>query len=381
MFPERAFRPPISMKEDRAMTGFYLDFPPTKGNPRNSEGGFLQPDEKTILFAYSRYSGECAHDYATADIALMRSRDGGKSWEDAGFITRCADLGAMNVMSVSLLRMGNGDIAVFYLVRISWEEMYCVLRRSADGGASWSAPVRCMPRKGYFVINNDRVTRLSSGRILIPAAEHPNWFDSQGNLHFMPSDAVFFYSDDDGVTWKESGARVSVDAPVCASGLQEPGVVELKDGTLWGWGRTDLGRQAEFRSQDGGLTWTRAQPSRFTSPCSPLSMNRLTDGRLMAVWNPVPHHNITVLNRATGNRTPLVYALSGDDGKTWSDAAVIEDDPDSGYCYTAILPLGGDVLLAYCAGSAADFDSCLSRLRIRRMEVAGKRKEATGSRE
>lgn len=57
-----------------------------------------------------------------------------------------------------------------------------------------------------------------------------------------------------------------------SSGLQEPGVVELKNGVLWAWARTDLGRQYEMFSMDGGEHWSDSQPSWFTGPCSPLSV-------------------------------------------------------------------------------------------------------------
>ena len=146
----------------------------------------------------------------------------------------------------------------------------------------------------------------------------------------------------------------------------EPGVTETAPGVLYGWARTDLGRQYEFRSADGGVHWTDAVPSRFTSPLSPLSMKGLTDGRLMAVWNPVPRNNLSPDGDAADGRTPLVFALSGDGGASWSAPRVIEDDPRAGYCYTAILPLRDAVLLAYCAGTEED-GCCLNRLRIRRM--------------
>ena len=42
---------------------------------------------------------------------------------------------AMNVMSVSLLRLGNGDLGLFYLLRFSWHEMRMWMLRSPDEGA------------------------------------------------------------------------------------------------------------------------------------------------------------------------------------------------------------------------------------------------------
>ena len=158
------------------------DIVPVKNNPRNSEGSFLELDSGEILFAYSGFHGDSYMDHACADIMLIRSRDGGRTWSQPETVARTADAGAMNLMSVSLLRMQTGDVGVFYLTRMSWTEMTVTLRRSSDAGKTWSAPVLCAPRVSYYVINNDRVTRTSSGRIILPLAEHPNRADEQGNL-------------------------------------------------------------------------------------------------------------------------------------------------------------------------------------------------------
>ena len=344
------------------------DFPPGDGNPRNSEGAFLALNEREILFVYSAFKGKTAMDHTAADLHRVISRDGGSTWSAPEVIVQAEDYQAMNVMSVSMLRMRNGDIGLFYLVRMSWTDMYYVCQRSADGGQSWGPPVRCTTRTGYFVVNNDRVIRTASSRILVPAAEHRNKVDEDGRLHFAAADTTFFYSDDDGRTWHESETMLSLGFPACHSGMQEPGLIETAPNHLYGWARTDLGRQYEFRSEDNGLHWSVPIPSPFTSPLSPLSMKRLLDGRFLAVWNPVPHHNVSVENRATGDRTPLVYALSADQGNLWSAPSFIEKDPDSVYCYTAILPMKDSVLLAYCAGNQQD-GGCLNRLRIRRLPL------------
>lgn len=355
-----------------------FDFSIGNGNPRNSEGAFARTQRGDIVFAYSAFRGERARDFTPADIQLVRSKDGGLTWSAPVPIVLACAYDAMNVMSVSLLPMENGDLGLIYLVRMSWTDMYIVLQRSSDGGLTWGPPVRCSTRPGYYVINNDRAVRLSSGRILIPAAEHKNKVDAEGRVIFAPASTTFFYSDDDGLSWQEAKTQLSLSCVACRSGLQEPGVVELAGGEVYGWARTDLGRQYEFVSKDQGIHWSLAVPSRFTSPLSPLSMKRLKDGRLMALWNPVPHHNLSVECKATGDRTPLVYALSQDEGITWSATVVLEDDPRAGYCYTAIFPMEDALLLAYCAGTEEDRGSCLNRLRIRRLELplAG---EADGS--
>jgi len=274
--------------------------------------------------------------------------------------------------------MNDGGIGLFYGVRVGSNDIRTHLRRSMDEGRTWSAARPCMQPEGYFVVNNDRVVRLSSRRIIIPAAFHRNGFDSYDRDRSIRFDRrgvdVFFFSDDDGATWTEADTKcVMPFSRNCTSGLQEPGILELRSGVLWAYARTDLGRHYEMFSLDYGESWTAPEPSRFTGPQSPLSVKREPEsGVLVAVWNPIPNYNgrsQTHRGAWTGGRTPLVLATSSDDGASWSAVLVLEDDPDSGYCYTAIHFTDAAVLLGYCAGSAAD-GGCLNRLRIRRVGLS-----------
>lgn len=346
-----------------------VDFPPRAGHPRSSEGAFITLKNGDILFCYTAFSGERARDFTAADIACIFSSDGGHTWSEARTLFTAAQHQAMNIMSVSLLRLGNGNIGLFYLIRKNWLEMRPVIRQSADEGETWSEPVCCMPRSGYFVMNNDRAVRLHTGRIILPLAEHQVRLNEEGAPSFSPAETCFVYSDDDGANWHESRARLNIEHTGSPAGLQEPGIVERCDGTLYGWARTDLCVQYEFVSHDGGATWSVPRPSRFTSPLSPLSMKRLVDGRLIALWNPVPEYNTRHSDRRTGGRTPLAAAVSDDDGRSWSAEALVEEDPNAGYCYTAIHPMEDGVLLAYCSGDADRDGSCLNRLRIRKIAM------------
>lgn len=343
------------------------DISPGPDNPRNSEGTFLETAQDGILFVYSRFRGETAADHAYADLALMRSTDGGRTFQDEGVILTCEGEGGVNMMSPSLLAMENGDVGLIYLVRITYSMTRLFLRRSLDGGRTWGERVLCTPQDDFFVINNDRALRLSTGRILLPVASHRSgeeYFDSR-------AEAMYFHSDDDGRSWQPSAGKIAL--PYSAhsySGLQEPGAVELDSGVLWSWARTDLGRQFEMFSLDGGNTWTAPEPSRFTSPNSPLCMKRGPGGKLYAVWNPIPEYNgrEQVEGVFTGGRTPLVIAASGNDGKTFSEPMAFEWDKERGYCYCAMCFTGDALLLAYCCGGIEE-RSCLAKTRIRRVDL------------
>ncbi|MDY5348033.1 MAG: sialidase family protein [Candidatus Ventricola sp.] len=346
-----------------------FDLPPSPGNPRNSEGAFLALRDGRILFVYSHFSGSVQDDAAAELWAL--TLDGDTASPPAPLIP-APDDGAQNLMSVSLLRMANGDIGLFYLRRHGQTSLEMVLRRSGDEGKTWSSPTPVTARAGYFVVNNDRVCRLTGGSILVPAAEHKKFLRADGSVYFDPrAEAVFFRSDDDGQSFYElPGKGVMPYADACGSGLQEPGVLELRDGRLWSWARTDLGSQWEMFSFTGGQSWTPPAPSRFTSPLSPMCVRRLADGTLLALYNPVPLYNgRSAYARGvwTGGRTPLALRLSQDDGQTWNDPVLLESDPFRGYCYTAIFEEApGRLLLAYCAGGPED-GVCLARLRLARL--------------
>ncbi len=344
------------------------------GNPRNSEGAMVTLADGRVLFAYTHYTGDDWSDHAAACIAARTSSDGGRTWTPTDRIL-VANEGRQNVMSVSLLRLADGRVALFYLRKNGMEDCRLWWRVSRDEGDTWSDPALCIPAPGYFVVNNDRVVQLRSGRLIVPAAYHrarligdestPGAFDGRAL-------AVFYLSDDAGSTWRESDDWWAL--PVkSASGLQEPGVVELADGTLYAWCRTTTGRQWELRSADQGATWTAPQPSPFYSPCSPMSIKRLpTGGALLAVWN--DHRQVTTAPPASSwGRTPLTAALSRDEGASWSAPRQLEDDPERGYCYTAIHPVEDAVLLAYCCGGRGGGvlqDACVRRVGLEWFDAA-----------
>ena len=114
-----------------------VDLPPRPGNPRNSEGAFVDLSDGRILFVYSHFFGDSGSDHAKARLAARTSPDGGATWSADTFIATPQEAAAMNVMSVSLVRLAQGDLGIFYLLRFSWHGMRMWMRRSADDGVTW----------------------------------------------------------------------------------------------------------------------------------------------------------------------------------------------------------------------------------------------------
>lgn len=313
---------------------------PGEDNPRNSEGDFIALKDGRLLFVYSHYYGESSSDHATAFLAGRYSSDQGETWttEDEEIIP---NEGGMNVMSVSLLRLQNGDIALFYLRKNDTDDCIPMMRISKNEAKSWSEPISCITDKeGYFVLNNDRVIQLADGRLLLSVARHAG----PGMEWSGKGDIFAYYSDDNGQTWQSSEEVPNPEGIV----LQEPGVVELKDGSILMVIRSNAGVQCYSFSRDRGKTWSEVEKSTLVSPVSPATIERIPGtGDLLAIWN----NNLSEDPDRAKLRTPLNASISRDEGKTWENVKTLEDDPDGWYCYIAMEFVGEEVMLGYCAGN------------------------------
>jgi hypothetical protein len=188
---------------------------PVQGSRRNSEGAFLEMRDGRILHAYSHFIGGA--DWDDCCIAACWSDDRGRTWYGEDIFVTMEDDGLthdpanpQNIMEVSLMRMRNGDVGLFYEIRRSLLDTRLVLRRSSDECRTWSDPVVCSVPLGYHCICHDRVIRLRDGRILAPDSL---FRIKRTDLDFADpttpektwdgyGDCFFHVSDDDGLTWR-----------------------------------------------------------------------------------------------------------------------------------------------------------------------------------
>ena len=327
----------------QSVSGKYtvLDIKSGENNPRNSEGDFITLKDGRIMFVYSKYTGSSGSDFAPADLAARFSTDGGKTWTSADKIL-VKNEAKMNIMSVSLLRLGTDKIALFYARKNAIDDCIPMMRISNDEGQTWGDPKACINgQNGYFVVNNSRVRQLKSGRILIPVSMHKTpetkW-NNRGTLRC-------YFSDDNGMSWKSGGSVPNPDSVI----TQEPGVTELKNGNILMNIRASGGFQYYSYSKDKGVTWSTIVPSTIPSPISPASISRIpSTGDLILVWN---NNGAKGEGYFKGKRTPLTIAISKDEGLTWKYFKNIEEDPEGMFCYTAIHFVKDHVLLGYGMGA------------------------------
>lgn len=338
-----------------------LDLTVSARNPRNGEGDFIRLKDGRILFVYTEYNGDSASDHARAHLVKRLSSDEGETWTKP--VEAVPRLGKMNDMSVSFLRMNDGRLGLFYLRKNSTTDCRPIVRYSSDEGETWSEPVETLPQEGdgYYVLNNARVERLKSGRIVLPVARHSSTNSLGGSYGFLSC----VYSDDDGRTWAKGREYLPIDVdgkPVIA---QEPGVIELKDGRVYLYARTDRGRQWQAFSSDGGVTFADFGPSPIYGPLGPATIRRMADGRLLLVWNDHeghPEYTKMTVGWCKGVRAPLTIAFSSDEGETWTDRRTVEPEVEKGFfCYFATLVVKDGLLLHYYDKPHL-VDSCVTKI-------------------
>ena len=316
---------------------------------RKGEGAFLGLKDGSIIHAYTQYCGGDVHDHGTANIAYVRSTDQGETWTYEGILLAKGE-NDINIMSVSFLRLPSDEILMFYMRKTAQSgQIYCLpcVRSSFDECKTWGEERCCMePAKGYYILNNDRVIRLQSGRILFAMgkrAEKP--YESYGESN------VFIASDDDGKTWQKLPHEHRMPFEN-VHGFEEPGLYQHEDGRIWGYTRTDIGCQFLFESSDDGQTWTTPTPSTFfTGARSPMLVKKVCGKYTVAVFNPIQLYTGRNLGGIRG-RAPYVMAVSTDDAakkdiRSFSRLFFLEDDMDNDYCYPAIYDGGDYFLVAY----------------------------------
>ncbi|MBQ9783507.1 MAG: exo-alpha-sialidase [Clostridia bacterium] len=182
--------------------------------------------------------------------------------------------------------------------------------------------------------------------------------------------AVYWYSDDFGVTWQKNELQVAEKFETVfphkgnrwhiKSGV-EPYVEELSAEKMVMMLRTPLDCFYTSYSQDGGTTWSQPEPSTFYGTNTTFFLLRLRDGRLLSFWNnakplSMPNHRLSrtavpesvVIGRgesAFTNRDAAHAAISQDGGKTYI-----------GYRELLLNPIRGNADFRYVGDPATSHD-------------------------
>jgi len=311
-------------------------FVATVKNPRYSEGSVIVLRDGRLLCAMTEFEGSPS-DFAAARIVGVESSDEGRSWGPPRVLQE--NVGRQNVMSATLRRLAgplrfDGPIGLFSLLKNEPDDLQVFLRVSEDEGTTFGPSVRVTNTPGYHVLNNDRVTVLSSGRLVVPVASAEN-VERGGRFT-----CACLLSDDRGHTWRRSRNEV----PYAKRGAMEPEVIELRGGRLLMHFRTQVGHIAVSESADGGESWSEAKHWGVRSPEAPATLRRIpSTGDLLLIWNDTYTGGVD----HGGKRTPLTAAVSADEGRTWSFRRNLETDDQHTFAYTSVVFHRGRALLTY----------------------------------
>jgi len=214
-----------------------------------------------------------------------------------------------------LYQVSGGDLLLFYKIGPSPAKWKGFVRRSKDGGITWSAQ-EALPDGILGPVKNKPVT-LKNGEILSPSGTE----NDGAKIHFE-------LSSDKGKTWKVIGP---LNDGKTVKALQ-PTILFHKGDSLQMLCRTQNRAIYESWSADNGNTWSPLDKTSLPNNNSGIDGVTLKDGRQLLVYN----HVLPPGNLAKGARTPLNLAISND-GKTWFAALILEDSPISQYSYPSVI--------------------------------------------
>jgi predicted neuraminidase len=207
-----------------------------------------------------------------------------------------------------LYQVPGKELILFYKDGPAPDKWWGMLKRSFDGGKTWSKAER-LPKDIYGPIKNKAVL-LKDGTLLCPSSSE----DHDWRLHME-------FTRDLGKTWSRTGP---LNDGVKTSAIQ-PSILFLPDGRLQLVCRSKNGFILQAFSSDQGQSWTALEPTNLLNPNSGIDAVTLKDGRHVIVYNPVKK-----------GRSPISVAISSD-GKTWKDVATLENEPGEEFSYPAVI--------------------------------------------
>ena len=260
------------------------------------------------------------------DVRIFLSVNENGKWREPKQMTFTDDIPCWN----PVLFEYDGTIFLFYKAGKKIPEWQTFYMTSKDG-ENWSEPAELVEGDtsgGRGPVKNKAI-RLSDGRIAAPASVETK----------IKWDAFVDISADGGKTWQKSDYMGFSHLGAKGKGIIQPTLWEA-DGKIYALLRSTESRVLKSVSEDG-IHWSKCEKTKLPNNNSGIDCVKLRNGSVVVIHNPI--------DADWGDRNIISYAITDDNGETFTEPVTIEEDSDTEaeFSYPAVITDGEYLYITY----------------------------------